>query len=79
MNCFEFSYFLVNYFLSTMCVVNYSYFAGLFSWFTVNYYIGALENPSKSYPVMDLGGGSTQITFIPSSKVGLFLAVPLKV
>lgn len=41
---------------------------GLFAWFTVNYLLGAFE-PSKqvwtSAVTLDLGGGSTQITFAP--------------
>ena len=41
---------------------------GLFAWFTVNYLLGAFE-PKKqvgnSAACLDLGGGSTQITFAP--------------
>ena len=30
---------------------------------------GILNDPSKTYGTLDLGGGSTQITFVPSLKV----------
>ncbi|XP_066282844.1 ectonucleoside triphosphate diphosphohydrolase 5-like [Branchiostoma lanceolatum] len=43
---------------------------GLFAWFTVNFLIGALgskENASTQ-GALDLGGGSTQITFSPRDK-----------
>lgn len=38
---------------------------GIFSWFTVNF---LLDNLSKSYQTaaLDLGGGSTQVTFVPT-------------
>ena len=32
---------------------------------TVNYLLDQLHNPRKSYVALDLGGGSTQITFLP--------------
>ena len=38
---------------------------GVFGWVTVNYLLEQLHNPRKSYVALDLGGGSTQITFLP--------------
>jgi len=38
---------------------------GLYGWITVNYLMEQLHNPRKSYVALDLGGGSTQITFTP--------------
>jgi len=38
---------------------------GVFGWMTVNYLLGQLDQPKKSYVALDLGGGSTQITFLP--------------
>lgn len=39
---------------------------GIFSWFTVNYLMDRLTgDPKDSLVALDLGGGSTQITFIP--------------
>jgi len=38
---------------------------GVFGWITVNYLLNQLHNPRKSYVALDLGGGSTQITFAP--------------
>merc|ERR1711892_1455966 len=38
---------------------------GVFGWMTVNYLLGQLNHPKKSYVALDLGGGSTQITFLP--------------
>jgi len=38
---------------------------GVFGWMTVNYLLEQLHNPRKSYVALDLGGGSTQITFLP--------------
>jgi len=38
---------------------------GVFGWLTVNYLLKHLDNPKKSYVALDLGGGSTQITFAP--------------
>jgi len=40
---------------------------GVFGWMTVNYLLGRIYSPSNSYVALDLGGGSTQITFLPSS------------
>jgi ectonucleoside triphosphate diphosphohydrolase 5/6 len=38
---------------------------GLYGWITVNFLMDQLSNPRKSYVALDLGGGSTQITFSP--------------
>ncbi|CAH1791872.1 unnamed protein product [Owenia fusiformis] len=38
---------------------------GIFSWYTVNFLLGKVADIGKSVGVMDLGGGSTQITFLP--------------
>lgn len=39
---------------------------GLFSWFTVNFLLDRLgDSPSKTVVALDLGGGSTQISFAP--------------
>eukprot|EP00092_Neocalanus_flemingeri_P025359 GFUD01027494.1.p1 GENE.GFUD01027494.1~~GFUD01027494.1.p1 ORF type:complete len:452 (+),score=158.90 GFUD01027494.1:40-1395(+) len=38
---------------------------GVFGWMTVNYLLDQLHHPRKSYVALDLGGGSTQITFLP--------------
>merc|ERR1712154_511234 len=38
---------------------------GVFGWMTINYLMDQLHNPRKSYVALDLGGGSTQITFLP--------------
>jgi len=38
---------------------------GVFGWMTVNYLMEQLKIPRKSYVALDLGGGSTQITFLP--------------
>ncbi|ESN98747.1 hypothetical protein HELRODRAFT_133471, partial [Helobdella robusta] len=40
---------------------------GLFSWFTVNFLNDNFNELSKTVGVLDLGGGSTQITFIPKA------------
>jgi len=40
---------------------------GIFSWVTINFLLDKLENLSDSAVALDLGGGSTQISFIPSS------------
>ncbi|MCL4135169.1 UNVERIFIED_CONTAM: hypothetical protein GTU68_024562 [Idotea baltica] len=45
---------------------------GIFSWFTVNYLLDVISGPVKETLVaLDLGGGSTQITFIPSAPQSL--------
>lgn len=42
---------------------------GLFSWFTVNFLMDRLSgNPAKTVAALDLGGGSTQITFVPTEE-----------
>lgn len=38
---------------------------GIFSWVTINFLLKKLHNPKKSVAVLDLGGGSTQVTFSP--------------
>lgn len=44
---------------------------GLFGWFTVNFLTKRLRNAKeRSYVALDLGGGSTQITFAPNKTVG---------
>jgi Golgi nucleoside diphosphatase len=42
---------------------------GLFAWFTVNFLLGVFSSGSlsASFAALDLGGGSTQITFTPST------------
>lgn len=37
---------------------------GIFSWFTVNFLLGRL-NSGSTVAALDLGGGSTQVTFAP--------------
>lgn len=39
---------------------------GVFSWITVNYMLDLLTNNKKTVAALDLGGGSTQLTFVPS-------------
>ena len=43
---------------------------GLYGWFTVNFLYGVFSSGSlaSSVAALDLGGGSTQITFVPSIK-----------
>ncbi len=36
---------------------------GLYAWYTVNFLLGKLHDISNSIATLDLGGGSTQITF----------------
>jgi len=38
---------------------------GLFSWFTINFLLNRLHTPHDTVAALDLGGGSTQITFAP--------------
>lgn len=38
---------------------------GLFAWYTVNFLLGHLRKPNRSVATLDLGGGSTQVTFAP--------------
>lgn len=42
---------------------------GIFSWFTVNFLLDRLNtyNPSRTVAALDLGGGSTQVTFSPNA------------
>ncbi|XP_063229353.1 ectonucleoside triphosphate diphosphohydrolase 5 isoform X2 [Bacillus rossius redtenbacheri] len=50
---------------------------GLFSWFTVNFLLDRLGGEvKKTVAALDLGGGSTQITFAPSEAVTLKQADP---
>ena len=43
---------------------------GIFAWFTVNFLLGKLSKPlEESSVTLDLGGGSTQITFAPDGPV----------
>ncbi|XP_053315515.1 ectonucleoside triphosphate diphosphohydrolase 6 isoform X1 [Spea bombifrons] len=42
---------------------------GIFAWITVNFLTGSLTNPNRKLAgMLDLGGGSTQITFYPYIK-----------
>ncbi|XP_061173758.1 ectonucleoside triphosphate diphosphohydrolase 5-like [Saccostrea echinata] len=41
---------------------------GIFSWITLNYIIGTLTSGNKTVAALDLGGGSTQITFVPQHR-----------
>lgn len=41
---------------------------GVFSWMTVNFMLGYLTSNTDTVAALDLGGGSTQITFIPKEK-----------
>ena len=50
---------------------------GVFGWLTVNYLLQQLDNPAKSYVALDLGGGSTQITFAPKYEE-TFVTTPKK-
>jgi len=47
---------------------------GLFSWFTINFLLDRLNDPHNTFATLDLGGGSTQITFAPKDKNTLSLA-----
>lgn len=41
---------------------------GIFSWFTVNFLLERIGgNPEKTVAALDLGGGSTQVTFSPAT------------
>lgn len=49
---------------------------GIFSWFTVNYLMDRVSGDTKETLVaLDLGGGSTQITFVPTDP-GTLLTTP---
>ncbi|XP_055083108.1 ectonucleoside triphosphate diphosphohydrolase 6 isoform X2 [Periophthalmus magnuspinnatus] len=41
---------------------------GISAWLTVNFLLGAVGGTTASVGTLDLGGGSTQVTFSPSSK-----------
>lgn len=49
---------------------------GKFIWITLNFLLGVLNDPSKTFGTLDLGGGSTQITFVPSQTATVTLASP---
>ena len=49
---------------------------GVFGWLTVNYLLHALDQPADSYVALDLGGGSTQITFAPRDQATLATSPP---
>ncbi|XP_016049874.1 ectonucleoside triphosphate diphosphohydrolase 6 isoform X2 [Erinaceus europaeus] len=50
---------------------------GVSAWITVNFLTGRLENPgSRNVGMLDLGGGSTQISFLPRSEDTLQAAPP---
>lgn len=40
---------------------------GILSWLTLNFMHSLLSRPSSTFGALDLGGGSTQITFLPVS------------
>ncbi|XP_066172821.1 ectonucleoside triphosphate diphosphohydrolase 6 isoform X2 [Sylvia atricapilla] len=45
---------------------------GISAWITINFLTGMLDDPQKrSVGMLDLGGGSTQITFLPRTKATL--------
>jgi Golgi nucleoside diphosphatase len=47
-------------------------FEGIYSWLTLNYALGSYDKGSESKVVsLDLGGGSTQVTFVPTDQVNL--------
>ncbi|OWF41842.1 Ectonucleoside triphosphate diphosphohydrolase 5 [Mizuhopecten yessoensis] len=48
---------------------------GVLSWMTVNFLLGRLKAGSKTVAALDLGGGSTQITFNPTEQ-STFSSVP---
>ncbi|XP_022332140.2 ectonucleoside triphosphate diphosphohydrolase 5-like isoform X2 [Crassostrea virginica] len=41
---------------------------GIFSWITLNYILGTLTTGNRTVAALDLGGGSTQITFVPQHR-----------
>lgn len=41
---------------------------GISAWLTLNFLLGTVEGAAESVGMLDLGGGSTQITFKPSSQ-----------
>ena len=44
---------------------------GVWSWVTVNFLLRLVRSPAHSYGILDLGGGSVQITFVPSTPTGM--------
>lgn len=42
---------------------------GIFSWFTVNFLLDqfSTHNPGNTVAALDLGGGSTQVTYSPDA------------
>jgi len=44
---------------------------GVFGWVTVNYLLHKLTTAAESYVALDLGGGSTQVTFLPKQPATL--------
>ncbi|KAF2365888.1 Nucleoside phosphatase GDA1/CD39 [Trinorchestia longiramus] len=50
---------------------------GIFSWFTVNYLLDRVGSaPGETLVALDLGGGSTQITFVPAEQQTVAKALP---
>ncbi|XP_047740891.1 uncharacterized protein LOC108673061 [Hyalella azteca] len=50
---------------------------GIFSWFTVNYLLDRVGSaPRETLVALDLGGGSTQITFVPADQLTITRAEP---
>ncbi|XP_056151453.1 ectonucleoside triphosphate diphosphohydrolase 5 [Lampris incognitus] len=50
---------------------------GVLAWVTVNFLTGHLySNTKKTVGILDLGGGSTQITFLPKSRKTVYSAPP---
>jgi len=47
---------------------------GLFSWFTINFLLNRMHTPHETVAALDLGGGSTQITFAPKDPKTLEVA-----
>jgi len=42
-------------------------YEGIFSWFTLNYLMDRVGSPAaQTFAALDLGGGSTQVTFVPT-------------
>ncbi|XP_013788980.1 ectonucleoside triphosphate diphosphohydrolase 5-like isoform X2 [Limulus polyphemus] len=48
---------------------------GIFAWYTVNFLLGHLSNASHTVVTLDLGGGSTQITFQPTN-LDMLVSIP---
>ncbi|XP_022906356.2 ectonucleoside triphosphate diphosphohydrolase 5 isoform X1 [Onthophagus taurus] len=44
---------------------------GIFSWFTVNFLLDKFYDPKTTVAALDLGGGSTQVTFYPATPSSL--------